>query len=134
LDKLLSNNDIGQAEMLLEYLIQQVTEISQTETLQPISRSEVALACNKVLSYWKSKSHSNVAITRFETLLKKMEQLRLANNVSYSAYISLLASKGDLLSAQRAQEILDNMLESYKKESNQQLKPNSQTWNSTLDH
>lgn len=98
--------------------------------------TELTVAHNKVLTYWKKNFKTRPdAAYRIEKLLKKMAKENIANHISYTAYIGMLADQGDPLSAQRAQDIAEYMLASYQPQQQKltvqnDLKPNSQTWNS----
>jgi pentatricopeptide repeat protein len=88
------------------------------------------VAYNTVLKVWKN-SDSPEAASRAEKILKRMADLHIADRISYTSYIATLANKGDPASAQRAHDIANQMLKSYK-EGNLDTKPNSQTWNTVI--
>jgi pentatricopeptide repeat protein len=86
------------------------------------------IAYNMVLKVWKN-SDTPDATAKAEALLKRMADAGLADRISYTSYIGILAKQGDAASAERAQDIVEYMLQS----DDVKVQPNSQTWNSVIN-
>ena len=89
------------------------------------------LVYNKVLKAWKIANCSE-SIPRSLAILEGMEQRKLTDRISYSTVIGCLANKGDKTSAQKANEILENMIRLYEEEGKQECRPNTQTLNGAI--
>jgi len=90
--------------------------------------SASTVAFNKVLKLWKQEAeydNADVALERAERLLQSMMELGIADRISHTTVISILATKGD---AVRANEMAEQMLLF----SNPNLHPNTQTWNTVI--
>jgi pentatricopeptide repeat protein len=81
-----------------------------------------AVTYNTVLKAWKGNNMNDESLKRMEDLLCRMEELRFADTISYSTVIAAYANKGNIASAQRAEEILLRMPDAG-------AKPNTQTLN-----
>lgn len=89
-----------------------------------------AVVYNKVLKVWKNTNAPQTAL-RAEKILKRMVDQNIADRISYTSYITILANIATEEAAQRASEIVENMLQASKK-GNFLIKPNSQTWDSVV--
>jgi hypothetical protein len=89
-----------------------------------------AVVYNKVLKVWKNTNAPQTAL-RAEKILKRMVDQNIADRISYTSYITILANIGTEEAAQRASEIVENMLQACKKGS-ALIKPNSQTWDNVV--
>lgn len=83
-----------------------------------------SVAFNNVLKLWKQEAEygADGALERAENLLQSMVEMGIADRVSYTTVITILAARGD---AERASQIAERMLTS----ADPNLHPNTQTWN-----
>lgn len=82
------------------------------------------IAYNKLLKAWKIVKTAD-SVARAEATLKHMRERDFADRVSYTTLIGIYANRGDKQSAQKANELLDLMIQSG-------CEPNTQTYNNLI--
>lgn len=82
------------------------------------------ISYNKLLKAWKLVRTAD-SVARAEAILTQMREQNVADRVSYTTVIGILANAGDEKSAQKANELLDLMIQSG-------CEPNTQTYNNLI--
>jgi len=100
--------------------------------------SASTVAYNKVLKLWKQQEQqqqqttknsnhptTTMAVQQSESLLQNMIRLGIADCISYTTFIAILAAAGD---AERAHQVAQQMADC----NTNNIQPNTQTWNTVL--
>lgn len=133
---LCTSSDCDNADKWIDEALDRITSLAHRKrffTLNFMRPYQIPL--NKALKYWKLSNRSDAA-ERAERIMKRMEDVGLADTLSYTQFMTILINKDKRYPAskiaERVQNIGNNMLQSHLN-GKKFVKPSTQTWNTIIN-